>query len=74
MKFKVFVSVMLVLIVLLQAVLTGVVIYAGLHVSRASKDLNSKVDNFNQNVTDINKNLQNINGQLQFDRQTANLP
>lgn len=74
MKFKIFISVMLVMIVLLQAVLTGAVIYAGLHVSRASNDLNGKVDNFNRNVTDINKNLQNINGQLQFDRQSANLP
>ncbi|HEY1835586.1 MAG TPA: hypothetical protein VGG13_02070 [Candidatus Saccharimonadales bacterium] len=65
MKFKIFVSVMLVIIAASTATTAGVLVYGGIKVKSQTKTVTDKVNNLNGQIDGINKNLQNINKSLQ---------
>jgi predicted PurR-regulated permease PerM len=68
MKFKVFVCVALTFVVLLQASIVGLLVYAGRKtqsaVQTAQTTLQSKTSTLNQNTTSISKSLQSANKNL----------
>ena len=69
--FKIYLSIMATLAVLLLATILVLLTYGGIKLSKESKTLSTKVNNFNSQVNKINTNLQNINNQLQQTKTTT---
>ena len=63
--FRIYVSVMLTLAVILLAGILAAAVFAGLKVGSEANTLSTKVNDFNQKVDQINRNLDGINKQLQ---------
>lgn len=55
--FKVYVSIILTIIVLLQVALIALLIYGGMRLADTAKTLSTKVDTFSSKVDTLNQNL-----------------
>jgi len=69
--FKIYISIMALLIVLILGCILGLMIYGGMKVAHESKALTTKVNSFNHQVNNINLNLNNINSQLKNDQHSV---
>jgi len=65
--FKVYVSIMLLLIVLLLATLVAGLDYAGRHATTQLTNTENHIDKLNQNLNSINASLNNVDSQLKKD-------
>jgi len=64
--FKVYVSIILTIIALLQMALIALLIYGGVRLADTAKTLNTKVDTFSSKVDTLNQNLDNLDSPLRY--------
>jgi len=62
--FKIYLSIMASLGVILLAAILALLIYGGLKISQESKTITTKVNSFNQQITNLNHQFKTINKNL----------
>lgn len=65
--FKIYISVMLLIITLLLAALVGGLVYAGKHVDNEVNNTEQKVDALNHNLNNLDSGLNSVDNQLKQD-------